>query len=126
LADEFPDGVWLVELAAVGDPTSVPAAFATVLGIDPQGDAELIDTVADAVNGRRLLLVVDNCEHVLAAAAAAVQKVLGRAGSVKVLATSREYLWVGGEALVAVSPLALDGGVASDAVTLFVERAGAG
>ena len=67
LADEFPDGVWLVELAPVGDPTSVPAAFATALGIDPQGDVELIDTVADAVNGRRLLLVVDNCEHVLAA-----------------------------------------------------------
>ena len=125
LADEFPDGVWLVELAPVGDPASVPAAFATALGIDPHGDVELIDTVADAVNGRRLLLVVDNCEHVLEAAGAAVQKILGRSGSVKVLATSREYLWVGGESLVAVSPLALDGGVASDAVTLFVERASA-
>ncbi|MEO8693211.1 MAG: LuxR C-terminal-related transcriptional regulator [Acidimicrobiales bacterium] len=125
LADEFPDGVWLVELAPVGDPNSVPAAFATALGIDPQGDAALIDTVADAVNGRRLLLVVDNCEHLLETAGAAVQKILGRAGSVKVLATSREYLWIGGEALVSVSPLALDGGVASDAVTLFVERASA-
>jgi predicted ATPase/DNA-binding CsgD family transcriptional regulator len=125
LADEFPDGVWLVELAPVGDPASVSAAFATALGIDPQGDVELIDTVSDAVNGRQLLLVVDNCEHVLEAAGAAVQKILSRAGNVKILATSREYLWVGGEALVSVSPLALDGGVASDAVTLFVERAGA-
>jgi predicted ATPase/class 3 adenylate cyclase/DNA-binding NarL/FixJ family response regulator len=125
LADEFPDGVWLVELAPVGDPMSVPAAFATALGIDPQGDVELIDSVADAVNGRRLLLVVDNCEHVLDATGAAVQKILGQTRSVKVLATSREYLWVGGEALVSVSPLALDGGVASDAVTLFVERASA-
>jgi predicted ATPase/class 3 adenylate cyclase/DNA-binding CsgD family transcriptional regulator len=125
LADEFPDGVWLVELAPVGDPASVPAAIATALGITPQGDVEVIDTVADAVAGRRLLLVVDNCEHVLGAAGTAVRQVLGRTGHVKVLATSREYLSVGGEALLSVSPLALDGGVASDAVNLFVERAGA-
>ena len=48
MADEFPDGVWLVELAPVGDPSSVPAAIATALGITPQGDVELIDTVAEA------------------------------------------------------------------------------
>ena len=72
LADEFPDGVWLVELAPVGDPDAVPDAIATALGITPQGDARVIDTVAEAVAGRRLLIVVDNCEHVLAAAAAAI------------------------------------------------------
>ncbi|MGZ4765184.1 MAG: ATP-binding protein, partial [Ilumatobacteraceae bacterium] len=125
MADEFPDGVWLVELAPVGDPSSVPAAIATALGITPQGDAELIDTVAEAVAGRRLLLLVDNCEHVLDAAGAAIGRILGRSGIAKVLATSREYLWVAGETLQSVSPLALDGGLASDAVTLFVERAGA-
>ncbi|MGZ4793437.1 MAG: LuxR C-terminal-related transcriptional regulator, partial [Ilumatobacteraceae bacterium] len=116
---------WLVELAPVGDPSSVPAAIATALGITPQGDAELIDTVAEAVAGRRLLLLVDNCEHVLDAAGAAIGRILGRSGIAKVLATSREYLWVAGETLQSVSPLALDGGLASDAVTLFVERAGA-
>ena len=125
MADEFPDGVWLVELAPVGDPSSVPAAIATALGITPQGDVELIDTVAEAVAGRRLLLLVDNCEHVLDAAGAAIRQILGRSGNAKVLATSREYLWVAGETLLTVSPLALDGGIASDAVTLFVERAGA-
>ncbi len=123
LADEFPDGVWMVELAPVGDPASVPAAIATALGITPQGDVELIDTIAEAVAGRRLLLLVDNCEHVLDAAGAAIRQILGRSGNVKILATSREYLWVAGETLLSVSPLALDGGVASDAVTLFVERA---
>ncbi|MBV8952329.1 MAG: adenylate/guanylate cyclase domain-containing protein, partial [Actinobacteria bacterium] len=64
LAGEFPDGVWMVELASVGDTASVPAAIATALAITPQGDAALIDTVADALAGRQLLLVLDNCEHV--------------------------------------------------------------
>ncbi|MEP7115715.1 MAG: LuxR C-terminal-related transcriptional regulator, partial [Ilumatobacteraceae bacterium] len=123
LIDEFPDGVWMVELAPVGDPASVPAAIATTLGITPQGDAELIDTVAEAVAGRRLLLLLDNCEHVRDAAGAAIAHILARPGNARILATSREYLWVADEALLPVSPLTLDGGVASDAVTLFVERA---
>ena len=123
VAGEFPDGVWMVELASVGDPASVPAAIATVLGITPQGDAALIDTVAEALGGRRLLLVVDNCEHVLAAAGSAIDAILGRSGSVKILATSRETLAVDGETVFTVAPLALEGGVTSDAVTLFVDRA---
>src|SRR5207245_8394358 len=69
VAGEFPDGVWTVELASVGDPASVPAAIATVLGITPQGDAALIDTVADALGRRRPLLVLANCDHVLTTAA---------------------------------------------------------
>ncbi|HEY0518318.1 MAG TPA: adenylate/guanylate cyclase domain-containing protein, partial [Ilumatobacteraceae bacterium] len=123
MADEFPDGVWLVELAPVGDPSSVPAAIATSLGITPQGDMQLIDTVADAIAARRLLLIVDNCEHVRDAAGFGIAQILGRSGNVKVLATSREYLWVAGETLLSVAPLALDGGIGSDAVKLFVERA---
>ena len=81
VAGEFPDGVWMVELASVGDPASVPAAIATVLGITPQGDAALIDTVADALGGRRLLLVVDNCEHVLTASARPIAAILRRSGT---------------------------------------------
>jgi len=123
VAGEFPDGVWIVELASVGDPGSVPAAVAAVLGITPQGEAALIDTVADALGGRRLLLVLDNCEHVLAAARSAVETILARAGQLKVIATSREALAVDGEVVLTVPPLALTGGVTADAVTLFVDRA---
>ena len=123
LAGELADGVWMVELAPVGEPSSVPAAIATALGITPQGDTALIDTVAEALVGRQLLLVVDNCEHVLTAAASAISAILARSDSVSVLATSREYLWVAGETLLSVSPLGLEGGVTSDAVTLFVDRA---
>ena len=113
----------MVDLTPVGDPRSVPAAIATVLGITPQGDAALIDTVADALGGRRLLLVVDNCEHVLTAAASAVDTILGRSVGVKVLATSRENLALQGEAVLTVPPLELERGPTSDAVTLFVDRA---
>ena len=97
----------MVELASVGDPASVPAAIATVLGITPQGDAPLIETVAEALAGRQLLLVVDNCEHVLAAAASAIATMLGRSADVKILATSRETLAVDGETVFTVAPLAL-------------------
>jgi predicted ATPase/class 3 adenylate cyclase/DNA-binding CsgD family transcriptional regulator len=123
VAGEFPDGVWMVELASVGDPASVPAAIASVLGITPQGDAGLIDTVADALGGRRLLLVVDNCEHVLTAAGSAIAAILGRSRNVKILSTTRETLVIDGETVLAVAPLALEGGATSDAVALFVDRA---
>src|SRR3954470_3625416 len=125
LVDEFPDGVWLVELAPVTDADAVPDAIANALGVTPQGDAPVIDAVAEAVAGRRQLIVVDNCEHVLAAAAAAITRIIARSEVPRIAATSREHLRVAGEAVVSVSPLALDGGVTSDAVTLFVERAGA-
>jgi predicted ATPase/DNA-binding CsgD family transcriptional regulator len=123
LAAEFPDGVWLVDLASVGDGSSVAAAVASTLGVSPRGDVELIDAVAEALAGRRALVVMDNCEHILPAAASAISAILGRSEAVRVLATSREYLWIAGETLVDVSPLALDGGVASDAAQLFVVRA---
>jgi predicted ATPase/DNA-binding CsgD family transcriptional regulator len=124
LADEFPDGVWLVELAPVGASDAVPDAIADALGITPQGHTPVIDTIADAVAGRRILLVVDNCEHLLAAAASAIGHVLAGSDTARILATSREHLRVSGEAVMTVPPLAWDGGVTSDAVTLFVERAG--
>jgi predicted ATPase/class 3 adenylate cyclase/DNA-binding CsgD family transcriptional regulator len=123
LAGEFDDGVWVMELAGVADPGAVAAALATVLGVTPQGDVPLIDTVADTVAGRRMLLVVDNCEHLRASVAAAIEAVLRAAGLTKVLATSREALGVPGESVINVAPLATEGGVTSDAVTLFIERA---
>ena len=123
LAGEFDDGVWIVELAGVGDAGAVPAALATVLGVTPHSDVPLIDTVADTVAGRRMLLLIDNCEHLRGAVAAAIEAILGRAGYTKILATSREAVGVPGESVTSVSPLATEGGVNSDAVTLFVERA---
>ena len=123
LAGEFPDGAWMVDLAPIGDPSGVTAAIATALGLTPQGGAALIDTVAEALAGQRLLLVLDNCEHVLAAAVSSVEAILGRSGNVQILATSREPLGIARETLLRVSPLARHGGIDSDAVTLFVDRA---
>lgn len=123
LSGEFPDGVWVVELASIVAGSSVVAAIATTLGILPRGDADLVDTVADVLSARRALVVIDNCEHVLPAAAAAISTILARSGMVRVLATSREYLSISAETLAEVPPLTVEGGVASAAVRLFVERA---
>ena len=123
LAGEFPDGAWLVELAAVGYPEAIPAAIATVLGITPQGDMPLITTVAVALAGKRLLLVIDNCEHLLRAAGSVIEMIAGRSANARVLATSREPLGVAAEAVLGVSPLGVAEGTESDAVTLFVDRA---
>jgi predicted ATPase/DNA-binding CsgD family transcriptional regulator len=122
-AGEFPDGVWLIELASVADPDSIPAAIAAVLGVTPRADLALIATVAEALSGRRLLLVLDNCEHVLGAAATAAGAILARSRDVRILATSREGLAVEGEAVLTVPPLLLTGGETSDAVALFIDRA---
>ena len=123
LASEFPDGVWLVELAAVEDGSAIAAAVATVMGITPQGDATLLDTVAEALAARRMLLILDNCEHLLSGTTQAVEAMLNRARHLQIVATSREPLGVAGEMVVTVSPLSVEGGLASDGVTLFVDRA---
>jgi predicted ATPase/DNA-binding CsgD family transcriptional regulator len=122
VAPDFPDGAWMVELGAVTDPDVVPDAVASTLDITPQGETPIQHTLVDAIAGRRLLLVLDNCEHVLAATAELVGSLLTRSGELTILATSREGLGVVDEREVPVPPLAV-GGPASAAVTLFVERA---
>ena len=122
-APDFPDGVWVIELAPVGDPAAVPDAVAAVLGIMQQPGASLADSVAAALEGRSRLLVFDNCEHVLDAAADMVDAILARSATVKILATSREGLRVGDEQLWPVPSLDVRGGIDSSAATLFVERA---
>ena len=92
LADEFPDGVWFFELAAVADPAAVPDAVAAVLGITQQPGKSVSESVAAALEGRVRLLVFDNCEHVLDAAADLVEAILAQSATVKILATSREGL----------------------------------
>jgi predicted ATPase len=123
LADEFPDGVWFFELAAVTDPASVPDAVAAVLGITQQPGMSVNDSVAAALEGRVRLLVLDNCEHVRDAVADLVEAILAQSATVKVLATSREGLGVADEQLWLVPSLDVDAGTDSAAVSLFVERA---
>lgn len=123
LADEFFDGVWLFELAAVSDPAAVPAAVAAVLGTTQQPGKSLGDSVAAAMEGRVRLLVFDNCEHVLDAAADLIDVIIAHSSTVKILATSREGLGLTDEQQWPVRPLDVDAGAESDAVNLFVERA---
>ena len=123
LADEFPDGVWFFELAAVTDPAAVPDAVAAVLGITQQPGKSLNESVAAALEGRVRLLVFDNCEHVRDAAADLVEAILAHSATVRVLATSREGLGVADEQVWPVPSLDLSGGIDSAAVSLFVERA---
>ena len=123
LAGAFGDGVWLVELAPVGDPASLPDVAAAALGITPQPGLSVTAAVAQALAGRNLLVVLDNCEHVLAAAGDLVEAMLAATLAVKVLATSREGLGVAAEQLWPVPSLQVDGGVTSEAAELFVARA---
>jgi predicted ATPase/class 3 adenylate cyclase len=123
LADEFPDGVWLFELAAVLDPAAVPDAVAAVLGITQQPDKSVSESVAAALEGRVRLLVLDNCEHVLDAAADLIEAILAASATVTILATSREGLGIADEQLWPVPSLDVGTGVDSAAVALFVERA---
>jgi predicted ATPase len=123
LDDEFPDGVWFFELAAVTDPAAVPDAVAAVLGIIQQTGNSVSESVAAALEGRVRLLVIDNCEHVLDAAADLVEAILARSATVTILATSREGLGIADEQLWPVPSLDVGAGIDSAAVTLFVERA---
>ena len=123
LADEFPDGVWFFELAAVADPAAVPDAVAAVLGIIQQPGKSVSESVAAALEGRVRLLVFDNCEHVLDAAASLVEAILAHSATVKILATSREGLRVADEQLWPVPSLDVGAGIDSAAVSLLIERA---
>jgi predicted ATPase len=118
LADEFIDGVWVFELAAVADPAAVPDAVAAVLGITQQPGKSVRDSVASALEGRSRLLVFDNCEHVVDSVADLVEAILAASTTVKVLATSREGIGIADEQLRRVP--SLDVGAAAQ---LFAERA---
>ena len=129
VAGRFADGVWLAELAAVRDPAHVVAAVAAALGIRELSSTPAADALAHALARRQLLLVLDNCEHVIDAAAELCGRLLLGADDVRVLATSREPLQIAGEARYRLAPLTLpspdnpadrDG---SEAVALFADRA---
>jgi predicted ATPase/class 3 adenylate cyclase len=130
LLDGTDDGVWLVELATVADPAAVPAAIAAVLGVVSQQGRSALDTLVDALAPQHPLIVLDNCEHVIDACASTADAILRRCPRVQLLATSREPLGIGGEAVYRVPPMSLppaddeqSGWAVSDAVALFVDRA---
>lgn len=134
LARGFGDGAWLVELAEVRDAQGVLRAALGALGLQDHGAARGLDLVADHVRDKNLLLVVDNCEHVLRPAAELVDVVLAAGRDVRVVATSREPLSVAGEHLLPVPPLDLPAAgdaqplarlAENEAVRLFSERAAA-
>jgi predicted ATPase len=119
VGDEFPDGVWLCELAPVSEPAAVAHAVATILSIRTQAGLPLVDSVVDALRGRRLLVILDNCEHLLDAAAELVARVTESCATVTVLATSREPLGLAGERVWVVPSLS----AATEGVQLFCDRA---
>ena len=117
----FRDGVWLCELAPLDDDAAVGHAVAAALRLQQRHGLDIEATVIEYLGSRQLLLIIDNCEHLLDAAAGLVDKIVARCPQVTVLATSREALGVHGERLVGVPPLP-----AEDAATLFADRARAG
>jgi predicted ATPase len=129
-AGAFKDGAWLVELAAVSDDASTAGAVATTLGIKIGESTAPLETLARQLARRHLLIVLDNCEQIIAGCAALCEAILGAAPNVRILATSREPLSCLGEQVFEVPPLALPGESSPDAairkaaaVELFVERA---
>ncbi|HEY3248822.1 MAG TPA: tetratricopeptide repeat protein [bacterium] len=131
VVDEFPDGVWLVELASLANPGLVPQAVATVLGIREEPGRPLQTTLAAAVRTRRMLLVLDNCEHLIDAAAFLVDALLQASAGLATLATSREPLGIMGELIYRVPSLTLPDQhslsirslSAAEATRLFIDRA---
>jgi predicted ATPase/DNA-binding SARP family transcriptional activator/Tfp pilus assembly protein PilF len=134
LLPEYPDGVWLVELAALSDPAHLPQQVATILGVREQPGRSLLETIAEHLRQQEMLIVLDNCEHLLHACAQLAQAVLQAAPKVHIVATSREALGVQGETIMQVPPLSVPSAgplpplkVLKDceSVSLFVERAAA-
>jgi predicted ATPase/DNA-binding CsgD family transcriptional regulator len=132
VADRFADGACLVELAAVPDPAQVPSAVAAALGVRPPPGIPAAEALTRVLARRQLLVVLDNCEHVIGAAAALCGELLRACDDLRILATSREALRIAGEAVYRLTPLPVSvpdaGGGAGDvagaeAVALFADRA---
>ena len=128
LADSYADGVWLVDLAPLTDPAVVSSATATALGVALRGAEAPVETIATALAKQRRLLIFDNCEHLIDAAAGLIETLLARVPDLTVLATSQETLRVTAEQVYRLNPLALPPRSATaiegfGAVGLFVERA---
>src|SRR5688572_3661047 len=140
ISNTFADGVWWVDLAPLREPGLVPQLVAQTLGLRPAPNQPLMESLLNFVRPKQMLLILDNCEHLLEACAQFAQQLLSQAAALQILATSREVLAIAGEAIYPVSGLAWPSfGAATapdgqrnfkpqalmpyDAVRLFVERA---
>ncbi len=132
LLESFKDGVWLVELASLVDPTQVPQALAMAFSLREQTGISILDSVVDYLSSKRLLLILDNCEHLLDACGCIADTLLHTCSDLKILATSREGLGIAGECLWTVPSLSLpqEGSalqqadiVGYESIRLFVDRA---
>ena len=131
--ERYPDGVWLADLAPIADPALVPKTVASALNVPEQPRREMTETLMGVLQHKALLLVVDNCEHVLAACRDLTVVLLQKCSNVRLLATSREGLGVPGETLWRVPSLSVPEDphhlqrpqdlVRYDAVRLFIDRA---
>ncbi len=130
LLDAFPDGAWFVDLAPIADPALVEQAVARALGLQQEEGKPLMATVIDSLSARRVLIILDNCEHLLTASAGVANQILLACPDTRILATGREALGVGGESSWRVPSLSLPSGsedlsalAESEASSLFIERA---
>jgi predicted ATPase len=129
LLDGSGDGAWLVELAAITDGQAVPQAIARALGIVSQPNRPALEALLDALSVQRVLVILDNCEHLVGTCATVAAAILGHCTGVHVVATSREPLGVSGENIYRVPSMSLPGPEdlpvlgGTDAVALFVDRA---
>ena len=135
VVEGYPDGVWLAEFAPIADPALVARAVASALSVPERPGREMTETLVDALQPKALLLVLDNCEHILAACRDLAAALLRKCPQVRILATSREGLGVPGELLWRVPSLSIPEDISRlppseelvlyDAVRLFVDRAAA-
>lgn len=137
LIQDYNDGVWLVELARISDPDLVPETIAGAIGVREEAEQPLLDTIIEFLRQRVALIILDNCEHLLAAASQVAGEILRHCPRVQILATSRHSLGLSGEVTMPVPPLAVfdtrlheltgpnlvERLSQYDAVKLFIERA---
>lgn len=131
LLDDFEDGVWWIELAALADPALLPQAISKVLGVWEVPNQPLTDTLAKYLRAKKLLLLMDNCEHVIDACARLAEALVSACPDLKLLVTSRETLALAGEHVYLVPTLSLPSTLQlpvheileHEATRLFVERA---
>lgn len=128
-----PDGIWFVELAALADAELVPKTVMTAVGLRDESGRWLMSRLSDHVRSKRMVLLLDNCEHLIDACAVLADALLREAGELRILATSRQPLGIAGERVVQVPPLSVPDPTAamtpetiaqSEAVALLLERAG--
>ena len=139
LLSEYRDGVWLVGLAGLSDPQLIPQEIASTLGVREQDERSLVETLSDYLRSKGILLILDNCEHLIEACAEVAEVLLHACSNLKILATSREALGIGGETAWRVPSLSLPDSVGLgfesaqsielsdltkyEAVNLFIDRA---